>query len=145
MDNAKYTLRTLIFAIAAMALTTLGSCKKDAPVEQDNTTTAKASKHRQRDEQRAAQYLVQARNRMEQGQYDAARDLIKQMRDTCYLAYDARERGILLLDSIELLCAMDDSTAEDHETRVKFYQKKLEYDLKAGSQHSQATKQSKAE
>lgn len=133
MYTSKYTLRTLIFVLATMALTTLGSCKKDAAEQVENGTTAKASKHRQRDEQRAAEYLVQARNRMQQGQYDAARDLIKQMRDTCYLAYDAREQGILLLDSIELLSAMADTTAEDHDTRVKFYQKKLEYDLQAGT------------
>lgn len=132
MYTSKYTLRTLIFVLATMALTTLGSCKKDNAETGDEKTEVKASKHRQRDEKLAAEYLAQARSRMQQGQYDAARDLIKQMRDTCYLAYDARERGILLLDSIELLSAMNDSTAEDHETRVKFYQKKLEYDLKAG-------------
>lgn len=139
MYTSKYNLRTLIFVLAAMALTTLGSCKKDNAENADDKTEVKASKHRMRDEKRAAEYLAQARSRMQQGQYDAARDLIKQMRDTCYLAYDARERGILLLDSIELFCAMNDSTAEDHDTRVKFYQKKLEFDLNGGSQPREQT------
>lgn len=93
------------------------------------------SKHRQQDEKRAARYLERARWAMNEGDYDAARQLIGELRDSCYLALDARERAMLLLDSIELNAAMSDTTLPDHETRVQFYQKKLEYDKQAPRKH----------
>lgn len=93
------------------------------------------SNHRMRDEQRANKYLEIARQEMNDSNFDAARATIEEMRDSCYLALDARERAILLLDSVELMAARADKSRPDRETRIQFYQKKLEYDLEAPKQH----------
>lgn len=135
MLATRYISRLFIPAMGLLlAASTVVSCKKgdNEGTGSDNITM---SKHRQRDEERAERYLVRARWAMREGDYAAARGYIEEMRDSCYLALDARERGLLLLDSIELLNAKSDTTLEDHETRVKFYEKKLEYDKKAPRKH----------
>lgn len=84
---------------------------------------------------RANRYLQIARQEMNDSDFEAARATIEEMRDSCYLALDAREKAILLLDSIDLMAARADKSDPDRETRIKFYQKKLEYDLEAPKQH----------
>lgn len=132
------TATTLLF-VGSMVI----SCKKIAPDsghEDSNATRdvvekVQVSKHREHDEKLASEYLERARTAMDERDYDEARRLIKEMRDTCYLALDAREQALLLLDSVELFNAMDDKTQPDHDTRVQFYQKKLEYDRQTPRQH----------
>lgn len=94
-----------------------------------------ASSQRRQDEKVAAELLQQARSQMHQGLLDDAKQTIKVMRDSCRFALDGREEGILLLDSIELLRAQNDTTVDDREMRVQFYQRKLEHDRKSMQQH----------
>lgn len=94
-----------------------------------------ASSQRRKDEKVAAELLEQARTQMRQGQLDEAKKTIKVMRDSCRYALDGREEGIILLDSIELLKAQSDTTVDDQEMRVQFYQRKLEHDRKSMQQH----------
>lgn len=132
-----HTLRLILpAAICIFCTATIVSCKEftNEP-SASNKQEVQVSKHRQQDEKRAARYLERARWAMNEGDYDAARQLIGELRDSCYLALDARERAMLLLDSIELYAAMSDTTLPDHETRVQFYQKKLEYDKQAPRKH----------
>lgn len=138
MDYSKYTIKNLFFVICALCTVSFVSCKKDdasASEQASQKDEIQASQHRMEDESRARNYLDRARAEMNAGNYDAARQAIKEMRDSCYLALEARENGILLLDSIELMHAQNDNSKSDKETRVEFYQKKLEYDLMAQKKH----------
>lgn len=139
MSTTKYFTRfSLLLSIGLMIAGGAVSCKKtprETAAEPIEKRGSNMSQHRQRDEQRAERYIVQARAAMDEEDFNTARSLIKEMRDSCYLALDARERGLLLLDSIELFAAMKDSTLPDYETRVKFYQKKLEYDKQNPRNH----------
>lgn len=136
MSALQHSLRLFVPAVFIICTSSVVSCKKyfdtEAPEEKQEV---QVSKHRQQDEKRAARYLERARWALNEGDYDAARQLIGELRDSCYLALDARERAMLLLDSIELYAAMSDTTLPDHETRVQFYQKKLEYDKQAPRKH----------
>lgn len=117
-------LHLLAYVLCGLSAALLTACKKnEVPEHLQN-----ASAHRQQDEARAADYLSKARAEMTKGNYDNARTLIETMRDSCRLAFDNREKGILLLDSIDLLCARADTASADRETRVHFYEKKLEHD-----------------
>lgn len=139
MTTTKYFSRfTLFISVSVILAVGAISCKKtprETAAEPIEKRGSNMSQHRQRDEQRAERYIVQARAAMEREDFNTARQLVKEMRDSCYLALDARERGLLLLDSIELSAAMKDSTVPDYETRVKFYQKKLEYDIQNPRKH----------
>lgn len=132
----KHTLSMFLAVTAGMSLFAFSSCKKETVQEPEKKETkVEMSNHRMRDEQRANHYLEIARQEMNDSDFVAARATIEEMRDSCYLALDARERAILLLDSIELMAARADKSNPDRETRIKFYQKKLEYDLEAPKQH----------
>lgn len=99
----------------------LSACKEQYPG---------ASNKRIADEKLAAEYLEKAREQMNAQDYEGARKTIKEMRDTCRLAFTGREAGILLMDSIEMFMAETDTTLTDRETRVEFYQKKILHDKK---------------
>lgn len=132
----KQSLSFFFVAAASLSLATVTSCKKNAKEEPETPNTKVAiSQHRQKDEMRANRYLQIARQEMNDSDFEAARATIEEMRDSCYLALDAREKAILLLDSIDLMAARADKSDPDRETRIKFYQKKLEYDLEAPKQH----------
>ncbi len=87
-------------------------------------------------EQQAQQMLSQARFSLSQAQYTAAKDTILSMRKRFPTAIAARRQGILLLDSVEMLAAADslqyaDSTEwERLDVKHRFFQRKLEEDLK---------------
>ena len=93
------------------------------------------------------QRLEAAREAVDQGQFAQARSIIIEMRRKDSLAITAREAGILLMDSINLLEAEDDMKRlgnemlkassgidslqrlwEDAQRKRKFYQRKLEHD-----------------
>ena len=83
---------------------------------------------------KAAQMLGQSRELLTQGKYDAARDTLLSMRVQCPTAVEARAQGILLLDSIELLAAIDSLREAEGEqwkqleVKREFFERKLDID-----------------
>ena len=83
---------------------------------------------------KAARMLGQARELLTQGKYDAARDTLLSMRVQCPTAVEARSQGILLLDSIELLAAIDSLREAEGEqwkqleVKREFFERKLDID-----------------
>ncbi len=85
--------------------------------------------------------VSQARELMHHQQYDAARDTILSLRQNHPTAIEARREAILLLDSIELLAAIDSlaagPAAEDSARLVlkcEFYTRKINFDKNGKSQ-----------
>lgn len=113
---------TLLFTCLVAGLMAFSSCQ--------SSKYKNASSKRIADEELAEQLLQKARIALSHQDYDEARETVKLMRDTCRYAISGREQGILLLDSIELLQAMNDTSVTDQELRVEFYRKKLEHDRK---------------
>lgn len=108
------------------------------------------SKARQEMEAHAQDLLTDARAALGQRKFDAARQHIKTMREECNLALEAREQGILLMDSIDLQEAIHEMmitdsllrtnpqesdslkwALEEYNNRIKFYRRKLEHDKNA--------------
>ncbi len=101
-----------------------------------------------KDESGGYECISQARQFLSTGNYDKARTMIDTLRNNYPLAFNAREEGILLLDSIEIASAQKDlqnvigelATAkvgftdslqfakEEAEQKIKFYTKKLNHD-----------------
>lgn len=75
------------------------------------------------DEEQGAQMLTEARTLYAQGQYAPARDTIVSMRRRFPLAIEARKAAILLMDSLELQLAEDDTLKQE------FFRRKLEHDI----------------
>ena len=99
-------------------------------------------------EQEAAGRLQTARQQLAAHQYEAARQTVRNMRKDCYLALNARENAILLMDSIDWLAAQAELAHVDSLMRqqsdsigqadfdeacrkVQFYERKLQHDRKA--------------
>lgn len=103
-------------------------------------------------------YLSRARVQLKASNYDAAREEIKRLREEVPRAFNAREAGILLMDSINLAEAQEElrridsvmrvtpeadkvgfDTVSNHFDnacqKVKFYQRKLQLDRKKREQH----------
>lgn len=103
-------------------------------------------------------YLSRARVQLKANNYDAAREEIKRLREEVPRAFNAREAGILLMDSINLAEAQEElrridsvmrvtpetdkvgfDTVSNHFDnacqKVKFYQRKLQLDRKKREQH----------
>lgn len=103
-------------------------------------------------------YLSRARVQLKVNDYDAARQEIKRLREEVPRAFNAREAGILLMDSINLAEAQEElhridsimrvtpqtdkigsDTMSNHFDnacqKVKFYQRKLQLDRKKREQH----------
>lgn len=96
-------------------------------------------------------YIEKARTALTHKRFDQARTLIKQLRDSVPLALNARETGIIIMDSIELCEAqenlrMTDSLLRSPKTenmhkdsvqnqfnkscqKVKFYLRKIQHDF----------------
>lgn len=102
-----------------------------------------------KDEAKGYECLSKARDMLSFGRFDDARASIDELREKFPLAFNAREEGILLLDSIELECAkkdlqnalayLTDSTNTQHrdsmefakeeaQQKIRFYTTKLEND-----------------
>ena len=101
-------------------------------------------------EQQGQQWLSKARTALSGSDYAAARTCIDSLRTCCAEAFNAREQGILLLDSINLaeaevelqranaaaaqqgldIYARDsvDTNLDRAATKVRFYERKLEHD-----------------
>lgn len=103
-------------------------------------------------------YLSRARVQLKASNYDAAREEIKRLREEVPRAFNAREAGILLMDSINLAEAQEElrridsvmrvtpeadkvgfDTVSNHFDnacqKVKFYQRKLQLDRKKRERH----------
>ncbi len=104
-------------------------------------------------------YLSRARVQLAAGEYEAARQQIKDLREKVPLALNAREAGIILMDSINLAEAQEELHRADSSLRslpetatsigkdtarakfdeacqkVKFYLRKLQHDRKNRAQH----------
>ncbi|MGM9687837.1 MAG: hypothetical protein ACI3YD_02190 [Alloprevotella sp.] len=108
----------------------------------DNCSEARA-----RMEQEAVGRLQTARRQLAAHQYAAARQTVNKMRKDCYLALNAREKAILLMDSIDWMAAQDELANIDSLMRcqpdsvgqadfdeacrkVQFYERKLQHDRK---------------
>ncbi|MCI7379372.1 MAG: hypothetical protein MSH66_06300 [Bacteroidales bacterium] len=118
----------------------------------DNKKGEAQSEKRTEMEERAQEYLANARKSLAQKDFAAARQSIEQMRKDCYLALSGRRQGILLMDSIDCADAQqqlvkldslvrqnpdDDGLAEQFEEKCKevdFYKKKIVHDRKAMQQ-----------
>lgn len=128
--------RAVIFAIlfGALALTACQSSDR--------------SKARERMEKRGAEILVEAREAFAAHDFDGVRSLLQTLRKECPLAFDARNAGILLTDSVNMQEALlgmvatdsviqskgaaagDSLTAllEEYDRKFKFYRRKLAHD-----------------
>ena len=120
--------------------------------------TSKISVHRQNDEIAGAQALDNARRRLNARDYEGARRIIRTMRHTHPLALTARENGILLMDSIDLVAAREailqaersasaDTAAHTAQRggnngqlpelyrRLRFFERKLQHDFRQRKSH----------
>lgn len=92
------------------------------------------------EEGKAQLMLQEARTALRNRQYADARDTIMSLRKKHPTAIEARKQGILLLDSIEMNAAADSlRNAEGTEwerlsVKRKFYERKLQEDLKRATQ-----------
>lgn len=140
------TKHLLLFLLLALT-----ACKKQ------NEETAHFSEARAEMEVQGSQSLNLARTLMAEGNFTAARDTLVQMRENYPLALNAREEGILLMDSIDLgeaqmlLAEVDrllqtvgantslhDSLQSEYEElhqKVKFFQRKLRHDKENTRKH----------
>lgn len=96
-------------------------------------------------------YLQKARIALQHKQFNLAKQIIKEMRDSVPLAIEARKAGILLMDSIELRSAQEElnsinqrfthsrnfstdslkNSFEEACQKIKFYNRKLIHDKQA--------------
>lgn len=118
----------------------------------DNKKGEVQSEKRTEMEERAQEFLSDARKSLTQKDFAAARKSIEQMRKDCYLALTGRRQGILLMDSIDCADAQqqlvkldslvrqnpnDANLAAQFEEKCKevdFYKKKIVHDRKAMQQ-----------
>ena len=100
-----------------------------------------------REEEAAARMLQEARLALKYHHYSEARDSILSLRKKHPYAIQTRRQGILLLDSIEMMAAADSLTkaqGEDWERlnmKKKFFERKLQEDIKKAAQDEQSDKQ----
>ncbi len=145
----KFIKHTLLGATGLLVATTLTcQCKSDKPGKEADWSEA-----RQKMEVRGQQLLGEARSALSRKDFATARARIKALRTDCELAFDARQAGILLLDSIELQEAVDgmvrtdsllrmqaqpaDSLTrqlEEYNQKIKFFRRKITHDKSADQQ-----------
>ncbi len=99
---------TPFYILAGVLALTLSGCQKQKPSE----------------EELGMEMLNQARQLLSQGDINAARDTIEQMRKHHPLAIEARRQAILTMDSIELQGAIQ----EGDSLKIQFYTKKIKFD-----------------
>ena len=118
----------------------------------DNKKGEAQSEKRTEMEQRAQEFLANARKSLAQNDFAAARQSIEQMRKDCYLALTGRRQGILLMDSLDCADAQQQlvkldslgrenpkdaniaAQCEEKRKEVDFYKKKIVHDRKAMQQ-----------
>lgn len=99
-----------------------------------------------REEEAAQQMLQEARMALKHHQYSEAKDSILSLRKKHLYALQARRQGILLLDSIEMMAAADSLTKAEGEEwerlsmKKKFFERKLQEDLKRAAQEEESEK-----
>ena len=133
-----------IFAFSAAASFTLIMSACSFFKKTDDKTEG-YSEERKIMESRAQVQLQRARTWLAQGDFERAKGEIEAMRKKNYLAIDARNKGILLMDSISLMEARAElnrtdslqrcgkvsaAQLEDACQKVQFYERKLQFDGK---------------
>lgn len=99
-----------------------------------------------KEEDAAQQMLQEARMALKHHQYSEAKDSILSLRKKHPYALQARRQGILLLDSIEMMAAADSLTKAEGEEwerlsmKKKFFERKLQEDLKRAAQEEESEK-----
>lgn len=123
----------------------LSSCKP---------TAQEQSERRQHDETAAQPLLHQARQALAQKDFKTARISIKTLREDCPYALTAREKGLIVMDSIDLVeaqtqlirqdsllrncagsCKLRQAKYDELVQRVKFYQRKIRHDQQQSQLH----------
>ena len=111
--------------LSAFAILVLCACS-----EKDKKTDW--SEKRQLMETRAQEMLSGARQALIRQDFEKAKNTIEAMRTQCNLALEARQQGILLMDSIYLQETVDSlilvPRLEEFGEKIKFYRRKLEHD-----------------
>lgn len=109
----------ILYTICLLAaLTCLASCDRKSPDEEAGTILQKSRQH------------------LEEGQYDAARDSIMNLRQRYPAAIQTRAKALLLLDSVEMMAARDsmaNATGEEWKrlsVKKQFFERKLQEDKK---------------
>ena len=120
--------------------------------------TANVSARRQADESAGQQALMRARDQLEAHDYEGARATLRAMRHAHPLALTARENGILLMDSIDLVAAREailqaersasaDTASHTAQRvvnnrqrmelyrRLRFFERKLQHDFRQRKSH----------
>lgn len=132
------------FSILTILCITVSSCNSKKSQE---AQTEEYSENRTKMEAKAQQMLSAARESLAQSDFSKAKATIQQMRKDCYLALNAREQGILLMDSIDLAISqhelsnldslmragIDSITQDDFEEacqKIQFYKQKIQHDNK---------------
>ena len=105
-----YFFRYTLFLFAVL----LVACNSSAPQQ---------SEARQKDEAKAKDILLNARTAFQQKHYDDARKQLRSLRRNCPLALNARESGILLMDSIEISATSDRIREIDSLVQIETQQK----------------------
>ncbi len=141
-----YRVPRALSLLTVLSTVTLSSCRNKQTGQADSL--ADCSEARSQMEQEAAGRLQTARQQLAAHQYEAARQTVRNMRKDCYLALNARENAILLMDSIDWLAAQAELAHVDSLMRqqsdsigqadfdeacrkVQFYERKLQHDRKA--------------
>lgn len=105
-------------------------------------------------EKNAQEMLAEARSALNEGKFNKAKSIVEQMRKDCTLALEAREEGILLMDSIDLMQLRSELSqagdlllrhpedslllqqkVEELSKKMNFYKRKLEHDKQTRQQH----------
>ena len=134
--------KTFFLTIASILILAMNSCSF---FKSSDDKTEGYSEERKIMESRAQIQLQQARTLLAKGDYSRAKKEIEAMRKKNYLAIDARNKGILLMDSISLMEARAElnhtdslqrcgkvsaNELEDACQKVQFYERKLQFDGK---------------
>lgn len=144
--NIPHTLMAIAITAVSIGLAVACSGKKEQNSEWSEARTEM--------EANGQQSLSAARAEYAKGNYDSAQSIIEDMSKNYKLAFNAREEGILLTDSIyiaksaarmdeieKIVSESPDSLQrlqpemEDLSREIKFYHRKLEFDKKNKKQH----------
>lgn len=135
-----FSLLKILFT-STLLLCTITSCSN----KNNEGSKKEYSEKRIRMEAEAQKRLALARQQLANHQGVDAKETIEKMRTDCYLALDARNQGILLMDSIDLSLAQEELAEIDRKMRrkkidissdefeemcnkVNFYRRKMQFD-----------------
>lgn len=101
-----------------------------------------ATDRRKKDEARAEVYLHDAREALSEKNFQVAKEQIRTLRESCRFALEAREKAILLLDSVELIDTQCRLLKSDSLLRI-YMGKKQDIPLRMREKHNELHRQLK--